>query len=245
MEERIGFFRNRADRAEERIGSSVTGRLAGRKKPDFRNRADRNVKSGQNKMNDRNIEIREQLKKILKPSRFEHTLGVCYTASALAMRWGADLKKAETAGLLHDCAKCYDNVAIVAECRRLGIELTADELAAPAVIHAKLGAWKAEHEYGIQDPEVLSAIANHTTGKPGMSLLDKIVYIADYIEPGRKMLPRMEEFRVMAFTDLDEAFYEIQESILDYLRSTGSFIDSNSLASFEYCRKEKENALHG
>ena len=115
--------------------------------------------------------------------RYEHTLGVSYTCMALAMRYSANLDQAEMAGLLHDCAKRYDDATIICKCQEHGIELTEGELRAPAVIHAKLGAWMAEHKYGITDPEVLSAIACHTTGKPAMSLLDKILYVADYIEP--------------------------------------------------------------
>ena len=117
-------------------------------------------------MDERITEIRKHLKKKLNPMRYEHTLGVSYTCMALAMRYSANLDQAEMAGLLHDCAKRYDDATIICKCQEHGIELTEGELRAPAVIHAKLGAWMAEHKYGITDPEVLSAIACHTTGKP-------------------------------------------------------------------------------
>ncbi|MFQ9209852.1 MAG: bis(5'-nucleosyl)-tetraphosphatase (symmetrical) YqeK [Clostridium fessum] len=80
------------------------------------------------------------------------------------------------------------------------------------MIHAKLGAWMAEHKYGITDPEVLSAIACHTTGKPAMSLLDKILYVADYIEPRRDKAPNLPKLRRLAFEDLDEALYQILDA---------------------------------
>ena len=120
-------------------------------------------------MDERITEIRKHLKKKLNPMRYEHTLGVSYTCMALAMRYSANLDQAEMAGLLHDCAKRYDDATIICKCQEHGIELTEGELRAPAVIHAKLGAWMAEHKYGITDPEVLSAIACHTTGKPAIT----------------------------------------------------------------------------
>lgn len=180
------------------------------------------------------ITIREHLKKKLSPTRFEHTMGVSYTCIALAMRYGCDLDKAEMAGLLHDCAKRYDDVTIVQKCEKRGIELTEGELRAPAVIHAKLGAWMAEHKYGITDPEILSAIACHTTGKPEMSLLDKIVYVADYIEPRREKAPNLPEMRKLAFENLDDALYQIMAGTLRYLKSSGAEADEMTQNAFEY-----------
>ena len=162
-------------------------------------------------MDERITEIRKHLKKKLNPMRYEHTLGVSYTCMALAMRYSANLDQAEMAGLLHDCAKRYDDATIICKCQEHGIELTEGELRAPAVIHAKLGAWMAEHKYGITDPEVLSAIACHTTGKPAMSLLDKILYVADY-----------------------EALYQILDSTRNYLKETGTAEDDTTEQTWEY-----------
>lgn len=192
-------------------------------------------------MRPEHVEIREKLKKKLKPSRYEHTLGVCYTSVALAMRWGCDLEKAELAGLLHDCAKRWTNEETIEQCEKRGIALTEGELAAPAVIHAKLGAFLAEQKYGVSDPEILSAIAVHTTGKPDMSLLDKIVYVSDYIEPGRSGMEGLEEYRKLAFIDLDETFFRICEGILRYLERKGSVIDPASRETYEYYLKRRNN----
>ena len=178
--------------------------------------------------------IRKHLKKKLTPSRYEHTLGVSYTAVALAMKYGCSLEQAELAGLLHDCAKSYDDVTIVEKCRKHGVELTESELRAPAVIHAKLGAFMAEHKYGITDPEILSAIAYHTTGKPEMTLLEKIVYIADYIEPRRDKAPNLPAMRKLAFEDLDEALYQILAGTLGYLAKSGSEADEMTQKAYEY-----------
>ncbi len=180
-------------------------------------------------MNSKNIEIRDRLKETLKPSRYEHTLGVTYTAVCLAMRYGYDLGKAETAGLLHDCAKCFDNQTILARCDELGIPVTDDERLAPGVLHAKLGAYMAREEYGVDDPEILDAIECHTTGKPNMGTLDKILYMADYIEPGRDKAENLTEMRRLAFIDLDKACLLTMESILDYLEKSGDHIDGTTL----------------
>ena len=96
------------------------------------------------------------------------------------------------------------------------IPVTAEEERDPSLLHAKLGAWMAEHKYEVDDPEILSAITCHTTGKPGMSLLDKILYVADYIEPRRSKAANLTAMRKLAFIDLDEACLEIMESILVY-----------------------------
>ena len=131
------------------------------------------------------ITLRKQLKSKLEPMRFEHSVSVSFTCTALAMRYAYDIQKAELAGLMHDCAKRFTDSELIRKCQKHGVALTEAEIKAPAVIHAKYGAYLAENKYGIQDPEIISAIACHTTGKPDMSTLDKILYIADYIEPRR------------------------------------------------------------
>lgn len=188
-------------------------------------------------MNNQIFEIREHLRSKLHPMRYEHTLGVSFTCMALAMRYGYDLDKAEMAGLLHDCAKRYDDTVIIRKCEKKGIELTEGERMAPATIHAKLGAYLAEHKYGVTDPEILNAIACHTTGKPGMGLLDKILYVADYIEPRRDRAPQLPEMRRLAFEDLDEALFQIMEGILDYLSASGTYIDEMTRNAYEYYRE--------
>lgn len=185
-------------------------------------------------MNEQIFELREQLQQRLPPMRYEHTLSVSYICIALAMRYGFDLDKAELAGLLHDCAKRYDNAAIIEKCRSHGVALTDEELLAPAVLHAKYGAWMAAHKYRINDQEILSAIRWHTTGRPDMTLLDKILYVADYIEPRRYKADGLEEIRRLAFLDLDETMYRILKSTLDYLGGKGVFIDSMTKKAYDF-----------
>ena len=155
-----------------------------------------------------NIDVmRRKVKKYLDKNRYNHTLGVMYTAGALAMRYGADLNRALTAGLLHDCAKCIPNDKKIRMCKKNHIFITPAEQANPSLLHAKLGAFLAAKKYHIGDRTILNAIACHTTGKPEMTLLDKIIYIADYIEPNRAELPNMGEARRLAFEDIDECLY--------------------------------------
>lgn len=193
-------------------------------------------------MDERIFKIRKQLQSKLSPARYEHTISVSYTCIALAMKYGCDLEQAELAGLLHDCAKRYSDAEIIKKCEKKGLELTESERLAPAVIHAKLGAYLAEHKYGINDPEVLNAIACHTTGKPAMSLLDKILYVADYIEPRRDKAPGLSQIRQLAFEDLDEALYQMMEGTLQYLSKLGIYIDEMSCDAFEYYKNLRDTA---
>lgn len=193
-------------------------------------------------MNSEIFSIRKDLASRLKPGRYEHSLSVSFTCMALAMKYGFELDRAELAGILHDCAKCYDNSTIIEKCKKYGLELTEGELKAPSVIHAKLGAFLAEHRYGVTDPEILSAIACHTTGKPEMSLLDKILYIADYIEPRRDKAEALPEIRRLAFEDLDEALFQIMEGTLHYLESSGSYTDTMTQKAYYYYKEKKEES---
>ncbi|GFI47231.1 ribonuclease Y [Lachnospiraceae bacterium] len=162
--------------------------------------------------------IRKKMEKTLDPKRYEHTLGVAYTASALAMRYQEDMNKALVAGLLHDCAKCMDNEKKLHICQKHHIPVTDIEKKNPYLLHAKVGRHVAKKQFHIHDKDILNAILNHTTGRPGMSPLEKIVFIADYIEPGRKQAPNLALVRTLAFQDLDEALLAILRDTLEYLQ---------------------------
>lgn len=188
-------------------------------------------------MNQHIRKIQKELKKRLDEERYEHTLGVMYTSAALAMRYQSSLEQALLAGLLHDCAKCIPNSEKVQICREEMLPVSEVEEANPSLLHAKLGAFFAEKQYGISDTEVLEAIKSHTTGRPGMSLIEKIVYIADYIEPGRKELPNMKDVRQMAFEDIDKCLYKILEDSLVYLNSRGIPIDPMTEQTYLYYKE--------
>ena len=194
-------------------------------------------------MNPQIPELRKALAKKLSASRYEHSLSVSFTCVCLAMRYGYPLDTAELAGLIHDCAKCYNTQEMAQRCEKHGIPVTEAERQAPEVLHAKLGAYLARERYGIQDPDILSAIACHTTGKPDMGLLDKILFTADYIEARRDKADNLAQMRRLAFVDLDEAVYQILKGTLQYLESRGGCIDPATRETFAwYCRRRAQNA---
>lgn len=178
--------------------------------------------------------IRKSMRKNLDAKRFEHTLGVEYISAALAMRYGADIKNAQLAGLLHDCAKCLSDEKRLSICEKHNISINDVERRNPFLLHAKVGSFLAMEEYRVYDPDVINAILNHTTGRPGMSLLEKIVFIADYIEPGRKQAPNLKQIREMAFVDLDKTLLMILGDTLEYLKSTDGETDPMTQKTYEY-----------
>ncbi len=184
------------------------------------------------------IELQNQLKDVLTEKRYAHTIGVQHTAACLAMRYGEDVEKASVAGLFHDCAKCLSDDEMLSECEKYGIEMTALERRNPYLLHGKLGACYAKVKYGIIEEEIGEAIKYHTTGKPDMSLLEKIIFIADYVEPMRRRIPGLEDIRKMVFVDIDKAVYMALENTLNYLKNTThgqqKEIDEMTVRAYEY-----------
>ncbi len=121
----------------------------------------------------------------LSAGRFKHTQGVAQTARELALQFGADPDKAELAGWLHDIAKEYKAQKLLEEARRFNLEIDFIEIKSPQLLHARVGAELARERFGINDDEILDAIRQHTLGKPNMSLLEEILFVADATEPGR------------------------------------------------------------
>lgn len=179
-------------------------------------------------------ELRTKIKKTQDKKRFEHTLGVTYTAACLAMCYDVDTERAEIAGLLHDCAKCLSNDKKVELCKKQSIEINMTEAKNPFLLHAKAGAYLAQYKYGIGDEDILNAVRYHTTGRPGMSTLEKIIFIADYIEPGRDHSARLPELRRLAFRDLDRAMAEILKDTLSYLDGSENEIDPMTRKTYDY-----------
>lgn len=179
-------------------------------------------------------EIEEILQQKQNPHRYRHTIGVRYTSICLAMCYGEDLTRASYAGLLHDCAKHMSNEKLLAKCYEHHLTVSEVEEKNPFLLHGRVGAWLAEHKYGITDPEILGAIEWHTTGRPDMTLLEKIVFTADYIEPGRDQAPNLVELRRLAFTDIDQAVCAILKQTLDYLRDQGGEIDPATEVTYNY-----------
>ena len=189
-------------------------------------------------MNPKISKILKKLQKELDAERYQHTLGVMYTAASLAMCHGENIEHALIAGALHDCAKCIPGREKIKLCKKYNLEVTPVEEKNPSLLHAKLGAYLALKKYDIVDQDILNAIKSHTTGRPEMTLLEKIIYIADYMEPGRTELPNMSEVRTLAFKNIDDCLYRILEDSLVYLKSRDLPIDIMTEKSYNYYKQE-------
>lgn len=185
------------------------------------------------------------LKKRMDHERYWHTLGVAYTAASLAMAYGCDFEKAYLAGLLHDCAKPLSGEEKLALANEAGIEISDVARLRPGLLHAPLGAYLARTEFGVTDEEILRAIETHTTGRPEMSLLQKIIFVADYIEPNRPEFPTFKEIRACAFQDIDKAVYLRVKRNIDYLKECNETVfDENSVRTMAYYRQFFEEGSH-
>ncbi|MBE5881709.1 MAG: HD domain-containing protein [Lachnospiraceae bacterium] len=182
-------------------------------------------------------EITKCMKKKLDDKRYLHTLSVAYTAGCMAMRYGYDPYKAYLAGLLHDNAKCITHGKKLSLCAKFGLEISPVERENPDLLHARLGSFLAREKYEVEDEDIISAIAYHTTGKPDMTMLEKIIYISDYIEIHRKPLPNMEEIRTLAFSDIDACMLRILESTITYLTEKKADIDEITLETYDFYKK--------
>jgi len=189
-------------------------------------------------------EMKKKLKKALDKERYEHTKGVMYTAASMAMAHGHSIEQAMIAGLLHDCAKCIPNDQKLMLCEKHHILVTSAEAKNPSLLHSKLGAFLAELEYDITDPEILHAIKVHTTGEPDMSVLDKIIFIADYIEPGRDKAPNLDKVRKIAFVDLNACMAQILRDTLIYLKQGNEIIDPTTEMTYEFYKQYEEDNEH-
>ncbi|MCR5425423.1 MAG: bis(5'-nucleosyl)-tetraphosphatase (symmetrical) YqeK [Lachnospiraceae bacterium] len=180
--------------------------------------------------------LRKDMERVLDAKRYEHTLGVEFTAAALAMRYGASVSDAQIAGLLHDCAKCLPDEKKISMCEKHNISISDVERRNPGLLHAKVGSFLAMEEYEVTDEQIISAILNHTTGRPDMKLLEKILFVADYIEPSRRTAPHLGELRYLAFVDLDQTLLWILEDTLLYLKSSNAMLDPMTEHTYDFYR---------
>lgn len=187
-------------------------------------------------------EICHKLEKTIGKKRLRHSIGVMNTAVDLADKYNYDKEKAKIAGLLHDCGKIEDKPTLLKMADTFGIIQDDVMKNNYQLIHGPLGASIAEKYYKIKDQEILNAIYYHTTGRENMTLLEKIIYISDYIEPGRKLLG-LEEIRQTAYTDLDKAMLLSMDQVLKYILSKGELIHMNTVKARNYLINEiKEKA---
>lgn len=177
------------------------------------------------------------VKKHLTEERYVHTIGVMETAIQLAKRYGADEKKAELAAIFHDYAKFRP----IDEMRQLikEYQLGEDFLQyGTQLLHAPCGAFLVKKEVGIEDEEILLAIRYHTTGRPNMTLLEKIIFIADYIEPNRKF-PGVDEVRELANIDINQACIQSLKNTMSFLLQKEATIYPDTLNTYNQLVSEK------
>lgn len=184
----------------------------------------------------------KKLQRYMDKDRYQHTLGVMYTAASLAMAYHYDIDKAMLAGLLHDCAKNVPNQKKIELCKKNQVEVTEIERENPFLLHAKVGAIIARKKYHVKDEEILHAIAVHTTGVPEMNTLDMILFIADYIEPGRDKAKNLGQIRKMAFQNLEHTVEKILSDTLNYLNNKSGRIDPTTEQTYEYYKNRRKLA---
>ena len=176
----------------------------------------------------------------MREKRVRHTLGVRQTAVDLALRWGASMQAAAIAAMLHDIAKPLPLDQMRALAARYGLRLSREILEDGNLLHGPVAAAIAEHELGVSNGAVLSAIACHTTGKAGMRTLDKVLFIADAIEPNRADYPGLSEMRRLAKTDLDAAVLLSMRRTKEYVLSRGLRFCSQTETAIRDLEKQKE-----
>ena len=176
---------------------------------------------------------REKLLKLLDGERFRHSESVESEAARLASIWGVAPDKARLAGLLHDSSRFMDPSQMLDLAKKLGLPFGPIEEIEPKLLHAGLSAHVAKKDFGVSDPEVLQAIERHTIGRPGMSLLDKIIYLADHIEPTRDY-EGVIEIRELSSKDLNRAIVASTSAMIDYLVSKGYAIHPGTVETRNY-----------
>jgi len=183
-------------------------------------------------------QIEEYLKNNLKESRYKHSLSVRDTAVELAKKYGEDEFKARLAGLTHDCAKNMNHKEIIAIIEKNGYNIDMVSRNNPELLHGLAGSIIAKNVMGIEDEDILNSIAYHTTGRKEMSLLEKIIYIADYVEPLRNF-PGVDKLRETVYRDLDEGILLSFNNTITYVISLGQLLHRDTIDARNYIIIEK------
>ena len=180
------------------------------------------------------MDFQKRIKKQLSSKRYEHSVRVAETAVKLARLHGCNEEKAEIAGLLHDYCKEYpkeEQVRIAVEQHLLS---SREDLLMPQVLHGPVASYILKQEGLVDDESVLQAVRYHTTGHPDMDTLAKIIFIADYIEPNRKIIPGLQEIRETVFVDIDHAICLCAGNTVNYLCKNGKPVDPMSIETYQY-----------
>jgi len=162
------------------------------------------------------IDLQDRLKKLLPKERFEHSQRVAVCAEELGRHYQLDLNKVRLAALLHDCSRYLDRPGMLKLAEELGLKIDPVERLEPKLLHARLSAEIARRDFKVSDPEVLAAIAQHTVGAENMTLLSKIIYLADHMEEDRDFMG-VAKVRELAYSNLDRAILESISAMVRHL----------------------------
>lgn len=187
-------------------------------------------------------EMRHELQRRLKKNRFAHSIGVANTAVKLAKKFGVDEEKAYIAGLLHDCAREFENEDLPVQAIKRGIEIGEVEKNSPLLLHAYIGAKMVTEIYGVDDKEIIQAIYRHTVGARNMTALDKIIYFADMIEPNRNY-PGVDKLRELADTsnNLDEIILTALSESIIFVVQKNSLVHPATIDARNFLLLNKDN----
>ncbi|MDO5564391.1 MAG: bis(5'-nucleosyl)-tetraphosphatase (symmetrical) YqeK [Eubacteriales bacterium] len=179
------------------------------------------------------------IKEKLSLERLNHSISVSLTAANLSFYYNQDVEKSLIAGLLHDICKPLN----LEECKSLGqkynFTFDDEDIKSPQVLHGIIGAEYVKNELLIDDENIYYAIKNHTIGRPNMREIEKIIYVADYIEPLRDDDNRLKNIRLLAYTNINKCVYYITKEIIDFLKNKNLYIHSNTINTFMFYEKYK------
>lgn len=179
-------------------------------------------------------EIKTQLSQNVNKDRYEHCMRVAETARSLALRFNLDANKAYIAGLLHDCAKDIDELTLLKIAKEIGIEINEVQKEKPIkFLHSKVGAYIAQKYYGITDKDILQAISYHHEGAIDMTSFDKIIALADMIEPDRKFAD-ISQLRLLLETSIDKAYFCAYKDIIVNCIKLDSFLEDNRIKVYNH-----------
>lgn len=186
--------------------------------------------------------MKVKLQSALSPKRFTHTLGVLEIAQKLGHIYNIDEEKVKISALLHDCAKDIPNNLKLRLCKEYHISLDKVILQDIELCHSFLGAEIAKREYGIDDEDILNAIRYHTTGRAYMSDLEKLIYLADYIEPNRVFFEGLEEVRKNAYNNLDKAIEIALRNTIEYVTQNNKIMHPLTIEALDFLINKKEDS---
>ena len=183
------------------------------------------------------VEIEKYLKSKLTPERYTHVLSVRELALDLAKKYGADLRQVNLAVLLHDCAKWMRTSEQYETAANHGIRLDEIEHHNPSLLHALIGVEFAVSHFDVDNPEILNAIRIHTTGSGKMTLIDKILYVADFAEPKRNHA-EAHSVRELAYQDLNKAVFEVSRYKIEHLLAKSVLIHPHTIDAYNSALQE-------